>query len=316
MKYEPVGMYNRFKKAVEKAEKYCGIVQWKSLGYYDTDISKGLTEKIKHADGFKDKAVELSMKGAEIAYKATFATLWTACEFEISDTRNDLEVGSKEYYDAVGKRLREVIYATQVVDSTMTRSDMMRSSDGRDKMLTTFGSEPIVAYNMLLDVATQYNLDKKEFGKKEAKKRNFKKTRKVITAYIITNAMAALVESGFDVLRDDDDEEMDMIEFMKLYLKNFAFDMSIGNKLPAIKEVYSALQGYSSSRMDTQWLSYLNYALNSKKPVTVFENLLKAFSQVSGYAFYNAYRDIMATLNKFDIFTSEDLEEMFEDLLD
>ena len=316
MKYEPVGMYNRFKKAVEKAEKYCGIVQWKSLGYYDTDISKGLTEKIKHAETFKDKAVEFSMKGAEIADKATFATLWTACEFEIRDTRKDLNVGSKEYYEAVGKRLREVIYATQVVDSTMTRSDMMRSSDRMDKMLTTFGSEPIIAYNMLLDRVSEYNRDKKELGKKEAKKRNFKKTRKVVAAYIVTNAMAALVESAFDAFRDDDDEEMDMAEFMKLYLKNFALDMSIGNKLPIIKDIYSMMQGYSSSRMDTQWLSYVQAAINTKNPATAFKNLLKAFSSVSGYAFYNAYRDIMATLNKLDIFTTEDLEEMFDGFSD
>ena len=322
MKVEPIMMYNRFKKAAEKAEKYCGIVQWKALGYYDTDISKGLTEKIKHADTFKDKAVEKSLKLAEIADKATFATLWTACEFEIRDTRKDLSVGSKEYYDAVAERLRDVIYATQVVDSTMTRSDMMRSSDRMDKMLTTFGSEPIVAYNMLLDVVTQYNRDTKEFGKKEAKKRNFKKTRKVIAAYVMTNAMAALIESGFDVLRDDDDEEMDMAVFMKDYLKNFAFDMSIGNKLPVIKEAYSIMQGYSSSRMDTQWLGYLKKIFDITRKIAegkgegkgddFVKYLLKFGSDLSGYAFYNAYRDIMAALNKLDIFTTEDLNEFFD----
>ena len=315
MNFEPVGMYKRYKNAVDKAEKYCGIVQWKSLGYYDTDISKGLTEKIKHAETFGDKVTEKSMKGAEVADKATFGTLWVACEFEIRDKRKDLKIGSEEFYNAVAKRLRDVIYATQVVDSTMTRSDMMRSPDGNDKFLTTFGSEPIIAYNMLLDMATQYKRDKQEFGKKEAKKRNGKKIRKVITAYVITNAVAALVESAFDVFRDDE-EETDIEEFVKLYLKNFALDMSIGNKLPFIKEVYSAMQGYSSSRMDTQWLQYLQYAFNSKKPETILKNLLKAFSQVSGYAFYNLYRDTMAFLDMLDIFSAEDINEMFDGFLD
>ena len=313
IKVEPVGMVKKLKKAIADAEKYCGIVQWKSLGYYDTDISKGLTEKIKHADGLKDKAIEKSLKLAEIADKVTFGTLWVACEFEIRDTRKDLKVGSKEFYDAIAERLRDVIYATQVVDSTMTRSDMMRSSDGRDKMLTAFGSEPTIAYNMLLDMVAHYNRDKKEFGKEKAREMNSKKIRKVVTAYVITNAVAALVESGFDALRDDDDEEMDAIEFMKLYLKNFAFDMSVGNKLPYIKEVYSLLQGYSSSRMDTQWLQSTNYVMKDIQKIAkgdgdwlkTTKDIIKAMSYVSGLPLYNAFRDAMAILDKLGILDEE-----------
>ncbi len=311
---EPIGMVKKLKKAIDNAEKYCGIVQWKSLGYYDTDISKGLTEKIKHSDSFKDKVIEKSLKGAEIADKATFGTLWVACEFEIRDTRKDLKVGSKEFYDAIAKRLRDVIYATQVVDSTMTRSDMMRSSDGKDKFLTTFGSEPIIAYNMLLDTVSQFNNDKREFGKKEAIKKNINKVRKVVAAYVMTNAAAALVESAFDAFRDDDDEEMELEEFMKLYFKNFALDMSIGNKLPFAKDIYGLMQGYSSSRMDTQWAQYLQYALNAKKPAKKLKYMIQFTSQISGLPFYNVYRDTMAVLNKLDIFTADDLNEMFGDV--
>ena len=314
MKYEPIGMYKRFKNAIEKAEKYCGMAQWKSLGYYDTDISKGLTEKIKHAESVKDKVVEKSMKGAEIADKVTFGTLWVACEFDIKDNRKDLKVGSKEYYDAVANRLREVIYATQVVDSTMTRSDMMRSPDTGNKMLTTFGSEPIVAYNMLLDLATQYHRDKQEFGKKVARKRSGKKIRKVVIAYTITNAMAALVESCFDAFRDDDDEDLE--KFMKRYFENFAFDMSIGNKLPLVKEAYSYFQGYSSSRMDTQWMEQIFKTLETieklysgkgdlKKTIKTFT---KAMSDLLGIPFYNVFRDAMALLDNLDIFDEEEEE--------
>ena len=309
LKVEPIGMVKKLKKAVGNAEKYCGIVQWKSLGYYDTDISKGLTEKIKHSDTWKDKFIEKSLKGAELADKATFGTLWIACEFEIRDTRKDLEVGSEEFYNAIAKRLRDVIYATQVVDSTMTRSDMMRSSDGKDKMLTAFGSEPTIAYNMLLDMVTQYKRDEQVLGKKEAKKKNRKKVRKVVTAYVITNAVAALVESGFDVFREDDDEEMDLAEFMKLYLKNFALDMSIGNKLPYVKEVYSTMQGYSSSRMDTQWLMSVNYVIKDITKIIEGEgnwqkfikDTTKAMSYMSGLPFYNIYRDAMALLEELGI---------------
>jgi hypothetical protein len=247
--------------------------------------------------------------GAEWADKTTFGTLWVACEFEIRDTRKDLKVGSEEYYKAIADRLSDVIYATQVVDSTMTRSDMMRSSDGRDKMLTTFGSEPTIAYNMLLDMVTQTHRDSQEFGTKEALKKNGNKIRKVVTAYVVTNALAALIESAFDALRDDDDEEMDVSKFLELYLENFAFDMSIGNKLPIVKEVYSIMQGYSSSRMDTQWAQYLFYAYDGfskhfegkgdwKKTL---KNTLRGMSDLTGLPFYNVFRDAMAVLDKLNI---------------
>ncbi len=313
IKLEPIGMVKKLKKTIANAEKYCGIVQWKSLGYYDTDISKGLTEKIKHSDGIKDKLVEKSLKGAELADKVTFGTLWVACEFEIRDTRKDLKVGSDEFYKAIAERLREVIYATQVVDSTMTRTDMMRSSDKFDKMLTTFGSEPAIAYNMLLDMATQYHRDKQEFGAKEARKRNFKKIRKVVVAYTMTNIMAALVESGFDMLRDDE-EETDVATFLKLYFKNLAFDMSIANKLPTIKEFYSLLQGYSSSRMDTQWMTYVfrthnditKLAKGEGDWIKLLKDASKLGSDLSGIPIYNVLRDVLATLDKLGLL--EELE--------
>ena len=321
MKVNPISMKGKFEKAIAKAEKYCGIVQWKALGYYDTDISKGIAEKVKHADGFKDKVIENSLKGAELADKLTFGTLWTACEFEIRDTRKDLNVGSDEFYQAVAKRLREVVYATQVVDSTMTRTDMMRSSDTFDKMLTTFGSEPAIAYNMLMDMAMQFGQDKKILGKKEAWKKNGKKIRKVIASYVLVNAVAALVESGFDVYRDDDDEEDELGQFMGAYLKNFALDMSIGNKLPIVKELYTIMQGYSSSRMDTQWAVNLVSGANTwlkifsgegeGKGDKAIKDILKAFSNLSGFAFYNLYRDLMATLYNLGILDKEDIENLF-----
>ena len=304
------------KPKIKKAEKHCGIALWKSMGYYDTNIQKGIESQIKHNDTWKDKAIDWSMKGAEVADKVTWGYLWNACELEVREKRKDLKVGSEEFYTEIGKRLREVIYATQVVDSTMTRSQMMRSGDGWDKMLTSFASEPTLSYNMLQDAYMELSLDTRRMGKKEAWKKNGKRITRIVWAYTMTNALAALVESGFDAFREDDDEEMDLIAFMKLYLKNFAFDMSIGNKIPVIKELYSALQGYSSSRMDTQWAQYLYSAVNTKKPSTAIKNIIRTASQVFGLPFYNVYRDLMATLNKIDLFTAEDLNEMFEEFFD
>jgi hypothetical protein len=311
------------KPKTEMAQKHCGIALWKSLGFYDINVQNGVADMIKHEETVKDRIVDASMKGAEVADKITWGYLWNACELEVRDKQKNLKVGSKEFYEAVGNRLREVIYATQVVDSTMTRSHMMRSKDGRDKMLTAFASEPTLSYNMLQDVYYDWKLTERRTGSKQtAFRQNGKKMARVITAYTITNMLCALVEAGFDAFRDDEDE-MTAEEFMELYLKNFASDMSILNKIPYAKEIASMLQGYSSSRTDTQWMQYMVNAVNGLMKLaegkgnayTTAKNFIRAFSQATGLPFYNAYRDFMALVDELDILTADEVEEIFNDTI-
>ena len=309
------------KPKTDKAKKYCGMALWKSMGYYDTDVQRGVAEQIKHDTTWKDKATEVSMWGASKADELTWGYLWNACELEVRRTRQDLKVGSEEFYQTIGKRLREVIYATQVVDSTMTRSQMMRGSTMYDKMLTAFASEPTLAYNMLQDTYMEMRLDGRSQGKKIAFKNHGKKFGRVMLAYTLTNLCAAIVEAGFDAFREDDDEEMDFETFMKMFLTNFANDMSLTAKIPYIKEMHSIIKGFGTSRTDTQWMESIANTLRQwfkifggeGNPEKAIKNTLRTVSDVMGLPFYNVYRDFMAALNKLDILTAEELEEMFED---
>ena len=289
-----------FKPKTDKAQEHCGIAQWKALGYYDTNIQKGVADQIKGVKTWKDKAQEWSMWGAEKADSLTWGYLWNACELEIRDTRKDLKVGSKEFYDAISKRLREVIYTTQVVDSTMTRSQMMRSGQLYDKMLASFASEPTLAYNMVVDAYVQFSLDKRKMSKGEAWRKNRTHIARVASAYIMTNAVAALVESAFDAYRDDDDEEKDLVYFMRTYFSNFAQDMSLVGKIPYIKDMVSIFQGYGASRTDIAWMESLYKALtgtwklftsDSTNPGKVAKNWIKFVSSAKGLPLYNIYRD-------------------------
>ena len=311
------------KPKIEYAKKHCGIALWKALGYFDMNITKGLTEKIKHAEGLRDRFIEFSLKGVEFADEISWGYLWNACELEVRETRKDLKVGSEEYFKEVGLRLRDVIYATQVVDSTLTRSQTMRSHDRLDKMLTSFMSEPTLSLNMVTDAFITYNLDKKRMGKEKAIKKNGKYIRKTVTAYIVTNVVSALIASAFDALRDIEDEDKDEKYYIKLILNNLYDDMSILNKLPYINIFFSAINGFSASRTDAQWIEE---AVNSIKrwgrfftgdgsAEKAFKESLKTFSDISGMGIYNIYRDMMVLLERFEIFTAEDLEEMFKDLL-
>lgn len=310
------------KPKVDRAEKHCGIALWKSLGYYDVNIQRGLADQIKQVKTPKDKATDFAMKGAELADKVTWGYLWNACELEVRDKRKDLKVGTDEFYKEVGTKLREVIYATQVVDSTMTRSHLMRSNEMWHKMMTSFMSEPTIAYNMLADAYTGWKLTEREIGSKQkAFKAHGKKMARVITAYTMTNMFAALVEAGFDIFRDD--EEMTEEAFLEAYIKNFMSDMSVINKIPYAKEITSLLQGYSSSRTDTQWMQYLAKTLEGIQKhlegkgnvYTTAKNAMRTVSYATGLPIYNAWRDATATLDKTGILSFKEIDEIFNDTI-
>ncbi len=304
-KYLAAGLAKKPKPSM--AEKWCGMANWKALGFYDINIQRGVADLIKHDKSLKDKATEASMKGAELADKVTMGYLWNACEAEVKATRPDLEVGTDKYYEAVGKRMRDIIYQTQVVDSTMTRSHMMRSSDTMDKVLTNFSSEPTLAYNMLMDVYYDFALAKRKDGFKKAffNKENGKRLARTMVAYTVTNAVTALLELGFEVFRDED-EDKDPEELMKMYLENLALNSSVLNKIPYIKDGISLLQGFSSSRMDTQWMQYFAYAAKGYAKLfsgegnayTTAKNTLKALSYGFGVPGYNLARDVVALWNE------------------
>ena len=144
-------------------------------------------------------------------------------------------------------------------------------------------------------------------------------TGEAVFAYTMTNALTALIEAGFDIFRDDDDEEEDILA---MWLENFSSNMSITAKIPYIKEVHSLIKGYGLNRTELEWMEtsykaveglYKNIVEGKGNPITTLKNSLKSASYISSLPFYNVYRYGMALLDKTGVFTSEDLEEMFGD---
>ena len=293
---------------IKKSMDHCGIALWKSLGYYETDITRPLTDKIKHTEGIKNKVVEFTLKGAEFADKVTWGYLWNACELEVRETRKDLKVGSEEFNKEVGLRLRDVVYRTQVVDSQLTRSQMMRSKDGWDKVLTMFGSENAMSFSLVTDLFVSYKLDSRRMGKEAAKQKNGKYIRKAITAYVVTNIVTSALATMFDAFRDYDEEDKDEEYITKLFLENFATNTSVINKIPYINLFVSIISGFSASRVETDWMEATTKSIKELYKVITgegsgekaFKYMLKALSDGTGISVYNLYRDAMALYKLFE----------------
>lgn len=265
------------KQAAEEMKQYSGIALWKSLGFFDTDVGRSMRDQIKGTESKLENIVDKSMKPAELGDKITWARLWRACKLEVQSQQ---KLTGEKLLEATAERFREVVYRTQVVDSTMTRSHMMRSSSTMSKMVTSFMSEPTVSYNMVMDSTAQIARDAKKMGLRVAIRRNWKTAGRAYQAYIASAVVTAIVESLFDALRDtDDDKYLDKVwkafggerpETVKDQLIGAIFGLNgnlAGNinpigKLPFLRDVVSIFGGYDNGRMDTEAIANLKKAID------------------------------------------------------
>lgn len=259
-------------QAMNEMLENSGIALWKDMGFFDTDVGRSIRDQIKGKGSKLEDLVDKSMTAAEWGDKLTWARLWRACKLEAQEKQG---LSGDELIEATAQRFRDVIYQTQVIDSTMTRSHMMRSSSTFAKMATSFLSEPTVSYNLIMEGTRQILKDKKAMGLKTAIGRNWKAAGRAYQAYVVSALAAAVVESLADALRDDDDDTL----WEKLWNAfgglrgNLASDLNPLNKLPYMRDVFSALDGYDNGRMDTEGLA------NAKK---AYDILMESYRLATG----------------------------------
>lgn len=294
------------KPAVHEVQEKAPIAKWKSWGYFETSIGQSMKEVITDQHTFKEGLQEKSMILAQKADDITWGVLWNAVKQETKALHPDIDVNSKEFTDLCVDRYDELIDQTQVVDSVLHRSQIMRSNNGLNKMATSFMAEPTKSYNMLANALRDwYEMP----GKWNAgSKRFFKQTLK---AYIITNVVNAAVQSFVDAFRDKKDDDTTYWErWLEDYKDNVIDNLNPIQLIPYLKDVFSIAQGYDVNRLDMQGLSKLFAGVkNVQKYATdadyrenhtwleAAESLMSGISSVTGIPIYNVERDFKAIYN-------------------
>lgn len=265
--------------------KYSGIALWKDMGFFDTDIGRSFRERVKGGQKMTEKIADITMLGAEWGDKLTWARLWRACKLEVQDTQG---LKGEELMKAAAHRFREVIYRTQVVDSTMTRSHNMRSNTTFAKYATAFMSEPTVSYNVAMHATEQIADDAKRLGSlRMSLLRNGNKAIRAYQAAITAGVLAALMNAIDAAFRDADDEPILEKIWNKFFgeksdskLENVA-NVVLGldgtfwgeinplSKIPELKGFINTLSGFGSTRMD------LEACENAKKAVEIWDEYVR-----------------------------------------
>lgn len=279
--------------------KYAPIAQWKDWGFYRMDNSRQIKDVLFQTDAKMQKINNKFMIFAEKGDKLAWNRLWRACEFECMDRHPELSSGSKEFYTEVGKRFSEIIDKTQVVDSVLHRTQIMRSERDSNKMLTAFMAEPLKTYDMLYREASNVAI-----GKKGAKGRLVKAVTVYTAAAFVTSAAAAIQ----DAMRDDDREKKWIEKYWDNLWRNFADNMNLINSIPYVKDAYGIFfDGYTPNRPDIAAYQDLARALNRVKklidgessltPQAVMIDVIQSSSKVIGSPAKSATRDVRALID-------------------
>lgn len=218
-----------------KALQYSGLAVWKDLGYFDVNVNRGMREQIKHADTLKQKIQDKSLWLAEKGDQMTWGALWNACELE---TKSKTGLTGEELMQKTAERFDEVILATQVMDSTLTRSSNMRSKSALMKEFTAFMAEPTLTYNMLLDVASEFDKIKRTKGTSEAAKQMKGQILRTAAVYCASAALTAVAQAVGDAGRDDDDYETWLQKFTQHWSEDFLDNLNPMKLVPIVQDLY------------------------------------------------------------------------------
>lgn len=234
MKLSPAAI----QRNITEMRKYSGIAAWKSLGFYDVNISRGLTSLIKHDDTVMDKITDVGMWGAEKADTLTWAAIWSACKEEVI-RKQKLSPKSEGFYEAVTTLFEEVIYKTQVVDSVLTKNEFMRDKGFWSRAIGSFMSEPTTTASMLIDAYDKYHMDlQRGVTRQQAWKKNGKRIVRTAYVYGIGAVILAAVQAVADAFRDDDDYQEFLEKWLEAFGGNLVDELMPVNKLPIVSDFY------------------------------------------------------------------------------
>ena len=275
--------------------KYAPITQWKDWGFFKMDTSKTMRDVLMGIESkkqaFVDKFMWAAAKGDEWAWRR----MWNACEYEVMRSNPELKPGSDAYYRKVGSRFSTVIDKTQVVDSVLHRTQIMRNSDGLVKMSVAFMNEPLKSYNMVYRAF----VDAQESG-------NYKAVRTAAVIYAANAITTALAASLIDMIRDDDKDKKLWEKYLNALMGNAVDGLNPLNMIPLVKDVWSIFQGYSTKRSDLsgiediqkvtgKWLQYFNGDSKYTIPYLLMETM-DSTSIITGIPVRSLNRDITKPL--------------------
>ena len=286
----------------DELKKYAPIAVIKEIGSFDQNAGKRTVDWIGQKqygtfmekvgafftdNGFRDDAFGyLAGKADEI----TWCAIWEASKRMAQDTS---KLQGEALLQKAGEIFTETVVNTQVYDSVMSRSQLMRSKDGMAQMLTAFMGEPTTTLNMLYDAVLQ------------GKRGDYGYAAKTIGSVTASIALNAALVSFVKAARDDDEDESYWEKYMAAMFSAFRDGIDVRQMIPYVRDLVSLGKGFDVERTDvsvysdvmTAWNKLMNAREEDEATAKEYIDLLANFGNLLGIPATNLIRDGRAVRN-------------------
>ena len=288
-------------KAGKRVKENSPIAWWKAQGHRENSVSKSMRSTIIGNETVADKLKDASMWAAGVADDITWGVLYEAVIKEQRDVTKGMGLTEEQFQQRVNDRFDEVVDKTQVVDSMLHRSQIMRSKDRLNVIQTAFMSEPTKTYNMMY----------------ESLRGDKKQAARALATYMITAAATSAAASIADMIRYTEDGEEPEEVWWENFTKNFMENIAPWNLIPTIKDVAPYLLSFitgestytSSNRMDMDAIYNMVNSMrelqkaasgeSNKNFYGVAYSVAQGFSQITGVPVSNITRELVSVYNLF-----------------
>ena len=273
---------------------YSSTAAIKDMGGFDVGMSGSTKDYIFSGAQTKGEKIKAGIDAAtgfapENMDKVTWCTIWNAVKRETKRSNPGLLSNSEEFLKKAGRRFDEIVNLTQVYDSTLTKSQMMRSKSTYMKMITAFKAEPTTSINMLVD------------GFRQGGKTAVKAVAAWTASALLNSLLASLVYAG----RDDDDEKTWVEKYAASFTDEALDAMNPLTAIPLVQDVWNLFQGWEVERADMSvFADIINGVRRVVKRVSSgkeiswkdYEETILAAVQVLGLPLKNISRDLRAVV--------------------
>jgi hypothetical protein len=277
-------------KISQRMLNHSGLAILKEMGSYDTDIGKSTADYVSGKSTFLESPKETIGKAPAYMDKIVWMWIWKAAENKVT-AETSLAYNTDQYWERVREVFEECVSETQVYDSTLSRSQLMRSKDTGAKMVTAFMSEPTTIVNMVYDALVDIS---------EGNVRRGAKTMAYVTMSCMLNAiLVSLVYAE----RDENEELSYQEKFIEALIGETMEAFNPLTYFPIIRDVWSVTLGYSVDRTDMSVFAKLyDSAERLVKSDGSAEGWIEFTARLGNFFLptYNAYREVKAAVNMFN----------------
>ena len=296
-----------WQNAYDEMMQYSGVAVIKDMGKFDMNFSSGAVDWLS-PEGKKTRGQQIYQTAEDITNalpekmdQMTWVRMWTACKYEQHQLHPDMDMQSKEFLNIVGERFNDVMRKTQVYDSVLVKSQLMRNQDWFSKSITAFRAEPTLSLNLMMDA--MMNIKEKD-GKKNL--------ASVLTTFLLGAIGQAAVKGAMGAGRNPDEKKTLAENFAYRFGAAFISEANPLSLIPGYDNIVDALSGNDindnawgmiktlGTTAQKIWNPPAGEALNATTGWRYVEDTIGQITQMfSGIPAKNLMRDSRAIYNLF-----------------